>query len=212
MGIVARQISKPSGWLGRMWGRGMAVGHRRQTEWALAFLDVQPTDRVLDIGCGTGMATMLAAGMATEGLVAAVDHSPEMVLEARRRNGEAVRAGRVRVQQGNVSALPFGDGTFDKIIGIETFYFWPDSLTALRELQRVASPGGLLVLEMENSREAQDPEAVARRAGRMGFPVFSGAEMVHMLTAVGFSPAWFETQTERGQAWLCALAAKGDQG
>jgi len=79
MRVVASQISKPSGLLGRMWGRGMALGHRPQTEWALTFLEVQSTDQVLDVGCGTGMASMLVAEIVSVGFVAAGDHSLEMV-------------------------------------------------------------------------------------------------------------------------------------
>ena len=208
MHVVARQIRKPSGWLGRMWGRGMARGHRPQTEWALMLLDILPAHHVLDIGCGTGMAARPAAEIATEGFVAAVDHSPEMVQEARKRNNAAIRDGRVEVRHGDVASLPFEDVAFDRIIGVETFYFWPDPLAGLRELCRVIRPGGLAVLEMENSLEGPDSQAVAQRAERMGFPVFSGAEMVDMLTAAGFSQAWFESQPNRGGGWLCALASK----
>ncbi|HUW10944.1 MAG TPA: class I SAM-dependent methyltransferase [Anaerolineae bacterium] len=208
MRVVARQIRRPSGWLGRMWGRGMARGHRPQTEWALKLLDIQPTDHVLDVGCGTGMATRIASEIAVEGFVAAVDHSPEMVQEARRRNTAAIRNGRVQVQHGDVVSLPFEEATFDKIIGIETFYFWPDPIAALRELCRVAKPGGVIALEMENSLEAPDSQAVARRAERMGFPVFSGAEMVRMLREAGFCLARFESRPNRGGGWLCALASK----
>ena len=42
----------------------------------------------------------------------------------------------------------------------------------------------------------------------MGFPLYSGAEVEKMLTAAGFSRAWFEAAPDKGWGWLCALGVK----
>jgi len=209
MRMLGRQARKPSGWLGKMlYGHLAAWGHRSLTNWAMGFVNIQPTDHVLDIGCGSGMAINLLANVAVEGFVAGVDHAEEMVQQARKRNAVAVRAGRVEVKHGNVAALPYDDESFDKVIAVETFYFWPDQVANLQEVRRVMKPGGLVALVMEGSKEAPNPQKQVALAARMGFPLYSGAEVVEMLTAAGFSRAWFESAPGKGWGWLCALGVE----
>ena len=178
------------------------------TRWAMSFLDVQPADHVLDIGCGGGMAIKLIAQIAVEGFVAGLDYSEDMVQQALKRNAAGVQAGRVEIRCGNVATLPYDDESFDKVISVESFYFWPDPIASLQEIRRVLGPGGMIALAMEGSKETPKRQKLAARAAQMGFPVYSGAEMVEMLTAAGFSRAWFETMPEKGWGWLCALGVK----
>ncbi len=204
--MVGRQARKPSGWLGKMlYGHLATRGHRPLTNWAIGLMGVQPADQVLDIGCGAGMAIQLLAQIAAEGFVAGVDYSEDMVQQARKRNAPAVRAGRVQILHGDVALVPYDDESFDKVIAVETFYFWPDPVANLREVRRVMRPGGLVALVMEGSKESPDREKQIALAARMEFPVYSGAEMEEMLTAAGFSKAWFETGPERRWGWLCAF-------
>jgi ubiquinone/menaquinone biosynthesis C-methylase UbiE len=212
---MGQQVRKPSGLLGQMMGHGMAWGHRAHTAWALSYLDAQPTDRVLDIGCGGGMAIKLIAEIAVDGFVAGIDHSQEMVGQARRRNAAAMRAGRVEIVRGDVAALPFDDASFDSVIGVETFYFWSDPIQSLREVHRVLrgradqkEMGGLVALAMEASKESIHWPKLAAQTDRMGFPIYSGTDMVEMLAVAGFSQVWFEAVPDKGVGWLCALAHK----
>jgi len=209
MSMMGRQARKPGGWIGKMlYGHLAAWGHKPLTKWAMNFMDVQATDRVLDAGCGGGMAIQLIAQIAIEGFVAGVDYSEDMVQQALRRNAAAVRAGRAEIRHGNVAALPYDDESFDKVIGVETFYFWPDPVANLREVRRVIRPGGLVALAMEGSKEAPHWHKLAARAAQMGFPLYSGAEVEEMLAAAGFSRAWFESVPDKGWGWLCALGVK----
>ena len=206
---MGKQARKPSGWLGKvMFGHMAAWGHRPLTRWAISFLDVQPTDHMLDVGCGGGMAIQLIARITLEGFAAGVDYSEEMVQQARKRNSAAVRAGRVEIKHGNIAALPYNDESFDKVIAVETFYFWPDPAANLKEVHRVLKPGGLVALAMEGSTESPDQQKQIALAARMEFPIYSGAEMAEMLTAAGFSQAWFESVPDKASGWLCALGAK----
>jgi ubiquinone/menaquinone biosynthesis C-methylase UbiE len=209
MKIVGRQARKPSGWFGKMlYGHMAAWGHRPLTNWATSFMNIQPSDHVLDVGCGGGMASKLIAQIAVDGFVAGIDHSEDMLQQALKRNAAAIRAGRVEVRQGNVSALPYDDNSFDKVIAVETFYFWPNPVANLKEVSRVMRPGGLVALAMEGSKETPNWQKMAAQTARMEFPLYSGAEVVEMLTAAGFGQAWFETVPEKGWGWLCALGVK----
>ncbi len=207
--IIGAQARKPSGWFGKMvYGHLAAWGHRPLTNWATSFMNIQPDDRVLDVGCGSGVAIKLIAQIAVEGFVAGVDYSEEMVQQALRRNAAAVQAGRVEIRHSNVAALPYDDESFDKVCAIETFYFWPDPVANLQEVRRVMKPGGLVALAMEGSKEAPNWQKLAAQTAQMGFPLYSGAEMVKMLTAAEFSQAQFEAVPDKGWGWLCALGVK----
>ena len=74
---VVDQFHRPRGFSGRLAGWVMAnrSSNRRRNAWVITLLDVAPTDRVLEIGFGPGIAIREAAARATEGLVCGVDHS-----------------------------------------------------------------------------------------------------------------------------------------
>jgi ubiquinone/menaquinone biosynthesis C-methylase UbiE len=113
--------------------------NRQRNRWAVALLDVGPTDCVLEIGFGPGIAIREASRHATQGCVVGIDHSPEMVGQATRRNAAAVREGRVELHQAAVSALPSFEPTFDKVLAVNSLGFWPrpvEHLTGIRLLMR----------------------------------------------------------------------------
>jgi SAM-dependent methyltransferase len=92
--------------------------------------------RLLDAGCGTGRNMVEFGGLG--GSVEGVDFSPEAIEFCRRRGLDGV-------QQAGVEALPFGDASFDLILATDVIEHLPDDRAALRELRRVAAPGGRLL-------------------------------------------------------------------
>lgn len=209
---------RPTGWWGRAVGHLMALQHRTLTEWAIDRMRVRPYDRVLDVGCGGGMALRLLSRRAWDGRVIGVDYSPDMVEQARARNAEAVRRGRVEVHQGDAMALPFPDGSFDQVCAIETFYFWPDPLRGLREAHRVLRPGGRLTVTLEMSREASGRTARQRLLGRrftersagQGLAILSGAELEALLREAGFVDTGYAAQPDRSFGWVSASGRRED--
>lgn len=101
-------------------------------------------ERVLDIGCGAGIDSLVAARMVgPEGRVVGVDMTPEMVEKARR----AVDEGgfeNVDVREAYAEELPLEDGWADVVISNGVFNLFPDKPAALREIRRVLRPGGRL--------------------------------------------------------------------
>jgi ubiquinone/menaquinone biosynthesis C-methylase UbiE len=146
--LVGRQQRCPSGIVGRIVGEQMVQQHAPETLWTLALLDLAPTDRVLEIGCGAGRAIELAAAQVPGGQVTGIDLSRAMVRAASRRNARAIKEGRMSIRQGDVANLPFADGQFDKILSIHTLYFWPDPARAVAEMRRVLKLGGVLALTL----------------------------------------------------------------
>src|SRR5688572_12852582 len=89
------QFHHPTGAAGHVagWIMGRRSSNVARNRWAAQLLDVQPTDHVIELGCGPGVAIAALADRAVRGLVVGVDHSLVMIRQARRRNRAAVRAG-----------------------------------------------------------------------------------------------------------------------
>jgi SAM-dependent methyltransferase len=158
VGAVVRQFGYPRGVAGRLTGWVMAHrgSNRQRNRWAVSLLDVQPTDRVLEIGFGPGVAIAELAGRATRGRVYGIDHSGVMVGQASRRNAAAIRAHRVVLVHASVEELPSFDfdGPLDAILAVNSVGFWPNPAERLGELRRLLRP-------QDASRWSASPAAVA---------------------------------------------------
>lgn len=122
----------------------MRLVNIRPNKLAIAALDVQPDDRVLELGCGPGHGLALLTARAPRGIVFGLDQSREMVTQARAANRAAVRSGGVRLLQSRFEQLPFPDRSMDKVLAVNVAYFWQDSGRVLNEVRRVLRPGGLV--------------------------------------------------------------------
>ncbi|MFD5745770.1 class I SAM-dependent methyltransferase [Streptomyces sp. NPDC127033] len=215
--LVENNFKRPDGRAGRLIGHVMTKQHRTLTVWAIEHMGVRRSERVLDIGCGGGMAVKLLSERASQGFVAGVDYAPEMVRQSVRRNVDGVAAGRVEFKQGDAGELPYEDASFDQVSAIETFYFWPDPMRGLAEAYRVLRPGGQVSLTLEMSREAAErPTAKQRylgkrfteRSEREGLRILSGNDLVEMLGKAGFRDGRYVAEPARSFGWVCALARK----
>lgn len=176
-----RQFAHPTGLLGRLAGRIMAKSDA-DDRWIVDLLQVRPDDRLLDVGCGPGVALELMAERVTSGLVVGVDPSDEMLRQAAARNEAVMRAGRVELKWGEVSALPCADEFFTKVCAIHTVYFWPSLEDGLRELHRVLAPDGRLIVAVRMQRE----HAGILEPSRYGLTESHLDEIVATLGEVGF--------------------------
>jgi arsenite methyltransferase len=177
----ARQAGHPSGVMGRFAIRTMNRANASMYARVITALDIQPADRVLDIGFGGGVGLAAMAEKASNGQVAGLDQSDTVVAAGRRRFARMVASGRMDIQRGDVAALPYPVATFDKVCTVNSLYFWPDPNQAFREIFRVLKPGGLLAVA---TREAE----VMRKASvyTYGFRIYDAAEISAMLTQAGF--------------------------
>lgn len=103
---------------------------------------LEPGERVLDIGCGAGTDTLIAAQMVEpEGSVTAIDMTPEMLAKARAAAAE-MDATNVSFVESEAERLPFPDASFDVVISNGVIDLIPDKDAVFSEIYRVLSPGG----------------------------------------------------------------------
>jgi len=198
---IFANFARPSGLLGRLAGSLMALD-KADDRWVVDLLDLQPNDRILEIGFGPGVAIGMLAERVTSGLVAGVDPSEEMLRQATRRNFAAVRAGRVELRLGEASHLPYPDGHFTKACSLHTLYFWPSIEEGLREVYRVLAQDGRLVLAVRMQR----PAAGRLDPSRYGFTDQQVADVVSTLDAIGFKDTTTCRQDMKPQTLTAILA------
>jgi arsenite methyltransferase len=129
-------------------GEKMERHHLDITEKTIRRMDLRPDERILDLGCGSGWATRLLARMVGKGTqgssrVVGVDISDEMVRQARDASKEFDN---VKFVVGSAAQIPWEESFFDKVLSVESFYYYPDQDRALDELFRVMAPHGRMFI------------------------------------------------------------------
>lgn len=123
---------------------GLGEAFRRET---LRHAALQPGERVLDVGCGTGVLTRLAAqAVGPDGMVIGVDAAPAMIAMARR---QATASGSpARFEVAAIEALPYPDASFDVVLSSAMLHHLPPAAKAagLASVRRVLKPGGRFVI------------------------------------------------------------------
>ena len=131
-------------------GRGeeMERHHLDITEKTIRRMDLRPGERVLDLGCGAGWATRILArlvGSGPEGFgqVVGLDISDEMIRRAR---AASRNFDNVMYCWGSAEQIPWEENFFDKVLSVESFYYYADQERALAQLFRVMAPRGWLYI------------------------------------------------------------------
>ena len=169
--------------------------NRERNIWAVGLLDVQPHDRVLEIGFGPGIAIQELARHATSGFVVGIDHSDVMVRQATRRNAAAVRAGRVELRLGTAEDLPEFDAPFDGILAVNSLLFWDDPVARLKDLHHLLRPGGQIAIVYQPRGPDSTNEVAAR----------TGEEIAAHFATAGFTDVRGETLALKPTAVVCVL-------
>jgi len=157
----------PSGdaWVAREAFQNAALA--AHTEHLFAAAAVQPTDRVLDVGCGTGDTTRAAARLAADGEAHGVDLSTAMLARAR----EAAAADgliNVTFEQADAQVHDFAEAHFDAVISRFGVMFFGDPVAAFANLARATRPGGRLAVVTWQPFDRNEWVAVPRAALALG--------------------------------------------
>ena len=201
-----RQCRKPTGWLGRFMVWGMNRSHLDLTTWGLGHVEVRRQDTVLDVGCGGGRTVQRLAAMADAGKVCGVDYAPASVAASAALNRAAIAEGRVEIQRGSVSQLPYSSDTFDLVTAVETHYYWPDLPGDVRQILRVLKPGGAVLIVAEAYRGGRFDRMQRGALKLIGGDVLSVEEYRELLAKAGFIDVGVLVEAKKG--WICATGRK----
>jgi ubiquinone/menaquinone biosynthesis C-methylase UbiE len=179
--LLAAQLKKPDGEMGKQIGEVMNNGNRLINEWTLAALDLQEGDTILEIGMGNGffIKDILATkpSLRYEGL----DYSEIMIAAAQEINRSFIEEQRVHFTLGTAGNLPFEDGLYEKIFTINTIYFWDNAKNELNEIKRVLKQGGKFVIAIRSKETMKQMPFT-----EYGFVKYDQRELIALLEKNGF--------------------------
>lgn len=195
---LVAQFHRPHGPLGHVAGLIMQLrgSNRARNAWTVERLELRPGERVLELGCGPGLALAAASRRVGSGLVVGVDHSRTMLRQARLRNAARVLTGRVRLVRASVDALPPLPGPFDALFAVNSLLWSEDPEALLRRLAEQLRPGGRMALTFQ-SRAPGATDAHSRRGGE---------ELAARMRAAGLEGVRVETLP---LAPVCAVCVQG---
>lgn len=169
------------------------------TRATFARLDVRPTDRLLDVGCGTGeLLTRLAAKYPAAKL-SGLDPVPEMLNVARGK-----LSANVDLRVGWANSLPWPDGAFDVVVSCNMFHYITHPVEAIHEMERMLRPGGQLVITdwCDDYLACRVCSLYLRLARRAHFKTYRQSECLALLREAGH----FDATVERYKiSWLWGL-------
>src|SRR5215203_237449 len=161
-------------------------------------------ERVLDVACGTGVVARLAAErVGATGAVAGIDLNPGMLAVARSLTPPGTA---IEWHQTSAEAMPLPDEAFDVVLCQMGLQFVPDKLAALREMQRVLTPGGRLIINVVGPKPrvfAILAEALARHIKPeisafvdLVFSLHDTGELQHLISGAGLREVAIHSDTQ----------------
>ena len=175
---IATQFEHHRGLLGHMTGWIMAhrTSNKDRNRWTVDLLDIQPTDHVLELGCGPGLALQSCLSHATEGLVVGLDHAETMLAQAAARNRHAIKDKRLELWLGSLRELSGSADQYDKIYSVNVVQFLEDLQAVFSVFHHHLKPGGMVATTYmprgQNPSKAkawQMADEVTRHMVRTGF-------------------------------------------
>ena len=199
--FISRQLSHPSGLLGKAIRWLMNRSNAKMNEFAVQQLELSSSDRVLEIGFGGGVTLPTIINGAA--FVGGIDHSKDVIEWAKFQYSSDVATGHADFRVGAVEAIPFGTAEFEKVCTVNTLYFWRSLDKGLEEIRRVLSPGDRVVIGFL-PKEWMD---------RLGYPsdIFTSRtsdEVITTLTRTGFNQVRV-ARPEPMTRWNVIVATRG---
>jgi SAM-dependent methyltransferase len=170
------QLAQPHGWVGSIVGWAMDRANADATRAAVALLDPQPGERIVDGGCGTG-AALATARAAAQCHLAGFDRSAVMVARARGRLGPDAE-----LQVASFADARLRDASFDGALLLNVLYFQRDDPEMVPRMYRALRPGGRLVAYLTHGDQMRDWPFV--KAGR--HELFDASKLTDTLADGGF--------------------------
>tara|TARA_B100000809_G_scaffold239100_1_gene260373 strand:- start:6002 stop:6682 length:681 start_codon:yes stop_codon:yes gene_type:complete len=188
---LAKHLRQPQGETGKIVADEMNKSNHYINTNAFDLLELKPNEYLLEIGFGNGKLIPELYNREKTINYCGVDLSETMVEEATDFNNELIKKGVVELLQGSINQLCYLDNTFDKIVTVNTLYFWDKPQEIIQELKRVLKPNGKLVIGI------RDKELVkAMPFTKFGFALYSGNEAINLVQTGSFQSIELITKRE----------------
>lgn len=148
-------------------------------QWALNVLPVRPSDRLLEVGCGHGIALSMVAERLKTGRILGIDRSPTMIAAAAKRNATDIAAGKVMVRTGTLEEVDLGPHRFDTVFAINVILFARDAAGELARIRERLTRRGRVYLFYESPSRAHARAFLVDGAATLadaGFAVTEGPD------------------------------------
>ncbi|WP_020533974.1 class I SAM-dependent methyltransferase [Flexithrix dorotheae] len=191
---IAQQLRKPEGEYATAVGNKMNEGNKIINLQSIEAMDIQDNDEILEIGMGNGFFVKELFNINKTITYSGCDYSEEMVAEAAKLNDNLIKQNKAEFILANGKELPFNDHLFDKILTINTLYFWEDPENYFNEIKRVLKKDGKLTIGIR-------PRSVMKSYPfvKYGFNMFSKEELITLLTQNKFEIEKVEENMEPDQ-------------
>ena len=195
---------KPQGFGGKFMTKMMNSGHSKLSQWGFSNISAKSDAEVLDVGCGGGANIAVWLDRCGNGHVTGMDYSEISVAESQKLNALAIKQGKCNVVQGDVSAIPFSDATFDYVSAFETVYFWPGLVKCFSEVNRVLKSEGIFLI----CNESDGTNAADEKWTKMinGMKIYTSKQLVAALKEAGFTE--IKTYSNTKNHWISIVATK----
>ena len=197
---------KPKGFWGKMMINKMNISHYEMTGWALDNIKINEDSHVLDIGCGGGRTIKRMADNITSGHVSGIDYSDLAVKQSKRKNHRKIKKGIVDIANASVSNIPASDNSYDIVTSFESFYFFPNVDSDIKEIWRVLRPGGKLLICLEIYKDGIHDERNEAFVKQLKLNYYSAQQLKELLCKSGFDN--IKIFEEKSNGWVCIIGDK----
>lgn len=121
---------------------------RRLAELLIDFAGAGDTEKILDVGCGTGSLASALAARTQNTSITGIDFSPAYIAHATRKNTYA----NVSFETGDACAMPYADDSFDRVLSLLVLHYVREPMRAVAEMRRVARPGATVAATVWDAR------------------------------------------------------------
>jgi len=176
---LAKQLRQPEGSLGIKVGENMNKGNRLMNLETIKQLEISNNDNILEIGMGNGFFVGDIVAAAQNVKYTGCDFSETMIREAIELNNSF--APNAKFVLCDATQLPFNDGSFDKLVTVNTIYFWEDAMQILAEIRRVLKPNGIFIVTLR-PKKVMDQLPVVQH----GFTTYATDDIIKLLAQNDF--------------------------